>query len=225
MLARLVEHVLEHVGEVFGIADRVVHPLSLEDGLDERHRHLRRLHLRQPPRLVLHLPEWFVRHAHRGGCVDGTVLGATTWIQLRRTSDEAAASALRRSSELLVTELDRFETLLGDLLEISRFDAGAAVLDLYDTDLTALPWVDHRSRRWEPEPLRWTGVTYVQRSHMALQEKIRGQHLTGPGAPRHLRSDDRCEYSVPEFMDPGVEGLNTAQFETCFEERPYEQLR
>jgi two-component system, OmpR family, sensor histidine kinase MtrB len=43
-----------------------------------------------------------------------------------------------RAAELLQTELDRFETLLGDLLEISRFDAGAAVLDLYDTDLTAL---------------------------------------------------------------------------------------
>lgn len=23
------------------------------------------------------------------------------------------------------------------------------------SDLTSLPWVDHRSRRWEPEPLRW----------------------------------------------------------------------
>ena len=43
-----------------------------------------------------------------------------------------------RAAELLQTELDRFETLLGDLLEISRIDAGAAVLDLYDTDLTAL---------------------------------------------------------------------------------------
>jgi glycine/D-amino acid oxidase-like deaminating enzyme len=27
-----------------------------------------------------------------------------------------------------------------------------------DTDLTALPWVNHRSQRWEPEPLRWLGV-------------------------------------------------------------------
>ncbi|HZG91055.1 MAG TPA: MtrAB system histidine kinase MtrB [Pseudonocardia sp.] len=36
--------------------------------------------------------------------------------------------ALRRSSELLVTELDRFEELLADLLEISRLDAGVADL-------------------------------------------------------------------------------------------------
>jgi glycine/D-amino acid oxidase-like deaminating enzyme len=27
-----------------------------------------------------------------------------------------------------------------------------------DTDLRRLPWVGHRSRRWEPEPLRWLGV-------------------------------------------------------------------
>ncbi|MEV5973740.1 FAD-dependent oxidoreductase [Streptomyces sp. NPDC051921] len=26
------------------------------------------------------------------------------------------------------------------------------------TDLTALPWVNHRVRKWEPEPLRWLGV-------------------------------------------------------------------
>jgi hypothetical protein len=26
------------------------------------------------------------------------------------------------------------------------------------SDLTRLPWVNHRSRTWEPEPLRWLGV-------------------------------------------------------------------
>jgi len=40
-----------------------------------------------------------------------------------------------RAAELLQTELDRFETLLVDLLEISRFDAGAAVLELEDVNL------------------------------------------------------------------------------------------
>ncbi|TDD53471.1 HAMP domain-containing histidine kinase [Kribbella antibiotica] len=41
----------------------------------------------------------------------------------------------RRSIELLQNELNRFEELLADLLEISRFDAGAAALDLEDVDL------------------------------------------------------------------------------------------
>ncbi|WP_223394177.1 MtrAB system histidine kinase MtrB [Nocardioides rotundus] len=43
--------------------------------------------------------------------------------------------ATARAAELLQTELDRFEVLLADLLEISRFDAGAAVLDVVDVDL------------------------------------------------------------------------------------------
>src|SRR3712207_8382950 len=41
-------------------------------------------------------------------------------------------------SELMHTELDRFESLLTDLLEISRYDAGVAVLEWEPTDLGAL---------------------------------------------------------------------------------------
>ncbi|MDT0323224.1 MtrAB system histidine kinase MtrB [Streptomyces millisiae] len=40
-----------------------------------------------------------------------------------------------RSAELLLSQLDRFESLLADLLEISRFDAGAAALEADLTDL------------------------------------------------------------------------------------------
>ena len=39
--------------------------------------------------------------------------------------------------------------------------AGRTLRDLllgHDTALTRLPWVDHVSPRWEPEPLRWAGV-------------------------------------------------------------------
>ena len=51
---------------------------------------------------------------------------------------EDFAAPTARSAELLQTQLDRFEELLGDLLEISRFDAGAAVLDAEPVDLRAL---------------------------------------------------------------------------------------
>jgi NADH-quinone oxidoreductase subunit B len=34
---------------------------------------------------------------------------------------------------------------------------------------------------------------------MELQTKIRGQKISGPDAPRHLRADANCEYPVPEF--------------------------
>lgn len=43
--------------------------------------------------------------------------------------------SLRRSTELLVSELDRFESLLNDLLEISRHDAGVAELSVESVDL------------------------------------------------------------------------------------------
>jgi glycine/D-amino acid oxidase-like deaminating enzyme len=39
--------------------------------------------------------------------------------------------------------------------------AGRTLADLVlgrDTELTRLPWVGHRSRAWEPEPLRWLGI-------------------------------------------------------------------
>ena len=43
-----------------------------------------------------------------------------------------------RSVELLQGQIDRFEVLLADLLEVSRFDAGAAELDVETVDLAAL---------------------------------------------------------------------------------------
>lgn len=36
------------------------------------------------------------------------------------------------------------------------------------TALTALPTVNHRSKAWEPEPLRWAGIRYVQEGFARL---------------------------------------------------------
>src|SRR5215207_8458739 len=54
--------------------------------------------------------------------------------EAREDFDPVAA----RSAELLQKELDRFEVLLTDLLEISRFDAGAARLNVEEVDLRDL---------------------------------------------------------------------------------------
>jgi two-component system sensor histidine kinase MtrB len=61
-------------------------------------------------------------------------MAADVMYQERRTFDADTA----RSVELLQNQLDRFEALLADLLEISRFDAGAAVLDVEHVDLAQL---------------------------------------------------------------------------------------
>lgn len=76
------------------------------------------------------------------------------------------APATARSAELLHAEVDRFESLLADLLEISRFDAGAAVLDREDSDLVEI------ARR---------AVTGVE--NLARQ---RGSTITLVGAPERL---------------------------------------
>ena len=58
--------------------------------------------------------------------------------------------------------------------------AGRTLRDLVlgeQTDLTGLPWVDHHSRRWEPEPLRWLGVNAGLRT-MSLadtEERVTGR--------------------------------------------------
>jgi two-component system sensor histidine kinase MtrB len=61
-------------------------------------------------------------------------MAAEVLYEAREDFDPVAA----RSAELLQNELDRFESLLTDLLEISRFDAGAAVLNLEEVDLRDL---------------------------------------------------------------------------------------
>ncbi|MEZ0094354.1 MtrAB system histidine kinase MtrB [Streptacidiphilus sp. EB129] len=54
---------------------------------------------------------------------------------LYESREDFGDPAAERSAELLQNQLDRFESLLADLLEISRFDAGAAILDAEPADL------------------------------------------------------------------------------------------
>lgn len=53
-------------------------------------------------------------------------------------SREQFPAGLARSTELLVDELDRFESLLGDLLEISRLDAGVEELSAEHIDVSSV---------------------------------------------------------------------------------------
>jgi glycine/D-amino acid oxidase-like deaminating enzyme len=58
--------------------------------------------------------------------------------------------------------------------------AGRTLRDLileHDTDLVHLPWVNHHSPRWEPEPLRWLGVNAGLRAAAAadVEERLTGR--------------------------------------------------
>ncbi len=60
--------------------------------------------------------------------------------------------------------------------------AGRTLRDLilgHRTDLTALPWVGHRSKRWEPEPLRFLGINAgLQLASSADRAEDKAGHAT-----------------------------------------------
>ncbi|MFG2948828.1 NAD(P)/FAD-dependent oxidoreductase [Streptomyces adustus] len=56
------------------------------------------------------------------------------------------------------------------------------------TELTGLPWVGHKVRRWEPEPLRWLGVQGMYATYRAADRRERETH--GAGSSRLARAAD-----------------------------------
>jgi glycine/D-amino acid oxidase-like deaminating enzyme len=62
--------------------------------------------------------------------------------------------------------------------------AGRTLRDLVlrrDTELTRLPWVGRRVRRWEPEPLRFLGVRGLYALYrLADRQEYRGRRTTSP---------------------------------------------
>jgi glycine/D-amino acid oxidase-like deaminating enzyme len=65
--------------------------------------------------------------------------------------------------------------------------AGRMLRDLIlqrPTRLTSLPWVGHRSRRWEPEPLRWAAINAL---YALYRRADRREHSSGnPSRAAHL---------------------------------------
>ncbi len=135
-----------------------------------------------------------------------------------------------RAAELLQNELDRFETLLVDLLEISRFDAGAAVLDVDDIDLVDVArrvvgsteaLARQRSVHVEvEEPLRpclaEADVRRVERVVRNLLTNAIDHADTGPGARvphvvvRLAADDDAAAISVRDYgvgLEPGESSM------------------
>ncbi|MEU4268817.1 FAD-dependent oxidoreductase [Streptomyces sp. NPDC026092] len=51
------------------------------------------------------------------------------------------------------------------------------------TDLTALPWVNHKVRKWEPEPLRWLGV---QTMYAAFRHADHTESTTHTATTSHI---------------------------------------
>jgi two-component system sensor histidine kinase MtrB len=130
-----------------------------------------------------------------------------------------------RSAELLQKELDRFEHLLADLLEISRFDAGAAVLDLEDANLSD---VVHRVvaatapmalQRGVPVTIRDEGVFMAEADERRVERIVRNlvvnaiDHADSSGVSVRLAADG--EATALTVRDHGV-GLQPGQSAMVF---------
>ena len=44
------------------------------------------------------------------------------------------------------------------------------------TELTDLPWVGHKVRKWEPEPLRWLGVQGMYATYRSADRRERATY-------------------------------------------------
>ncbi|MFJ4163921.1 NAD(P)/FAD-dependent oxidoreductase [Microbacterium sp. NPDC089698] len=62
--------------------------------------------------------------------------------------------------------------------------AGRTIADIIlgeDTEISGLPWVNHRVRRWEPEPLRWIATRGLYAAYGAAdRSEDRGRPTTSP---------------------------------------------
>jgi two-component system sensor histidine kinase MtrB len=130
-----------------------------------------------------------------------------------------------RSAELLQKELDRFEEMLIDLLEISRYDAGAASLDPERQDLVPLV---HRvvdatrplaERRGSTIDVRTSGPVVAEVDHVRVERIVRNLLVNavehGEGQPIEVTVADGPGGVAVLVRDHGV-GLAPGQAALVF---------
>jgi two-component system sensor histidine kinase MtrB len=130
-----------------------------------------------------------------------------------------------RSAEILMTQITRFDQLLTDLLEVSRFDAAVATLASEPIDLAALlreviDEFDLRSTRVELRLVPASASTVIAgdaRRVKRIMRNLLSNALDHGEGKEVLVTIERRESSVDiGFRDFGV-GLDPDQFERVFE--------
>lgn len=128
-----------------------------------------------------------------------------------------------RSAELLKTELDRFEDLLVNLLDLSRFDAGVAQLDTESVDLAdlALTLADQPLvKGFKVKVIGWDKPAIVQADRRRIERILRNlisnarKYSQSPRLELDVKQlDDRVSITVRDF---GV-GLPQADTDRVFD--------
>lgn len=132
-----------------------------------------------------------------------------------------------RSVELLQGQIDRFEALLADLLEVSRFDAGAAELDVEAVDVAAVarqavdvcaPLAASRDVGLRTEAAQDVVMGQVDRRRIArvVRNLVSNavEHAEGSDVTVTVAADERSV--AVGVRDHGV-GLDTSELERVFD--------
>ena len=108
--------------------------------------------------------------------------------------------SVARSAELLVAQLDRFEKLLEDLLEVSRFDAEVAVLESIEFDLSGL------------------AERCISDLSLVADEKSTSIRLSKPGDPVMVNADiRRVERILRNLLNNAIEYSDSKPVEVKIE--------
>ena len=135
--------------------------------------------------------------------------------------------ALTRSAELLQDQIDRFEKLLGDLLEISRYDAGAVVAEFEPRDINAVVGAAiasieplARSKHSEIKVELPSGLVNAEIDAKRIERLLRNllsnaiEH--GEGKPITVEVGENAQAVAICVSDNGV-GMSRAQLERVFD--------
>lgn len=146
--------------------------------------------------------------------------------EVLHASRDDFVTPVARSAELLYSELDRFEELLEDLLEISRFDSGAMVMEAQPVDIVAL--THHVVASAEPLAAREGSTVTVfgapaiiadmdsRRVTRVLRNLLMNAVEHGEAAPIEVGFEHNDEVVAVWVRDHGV-GLRPGQSEHVFE--------
>ncbi|UBH04897.1 two-component sensor histidine kinase [Leucobacter sp. Psy1] len=144
--------------------------------------------------------------------------------EVLRGQQEAMDPSQGRAVEVLGTQIDRFETLLGDLLEISRYDAGRITLETEPTNLVALArdvidGIQPLSKSMiELRPIGGYGTVDVdaRRIRRIISNLVGNAAEHGEGRPVVVTIDSNAAAVAVTVRDWGV-GLKTEDIERVFD--------